>query len=373
MGWSWKIGRVAGVDIYLHWTFLLLLGWVFFAYLVAGKGMVAAWMGIAFILSLFGCVVLHELGHAMAARLFGVATRDITILPIGGVARLGRIPENAFQEFVIAAAGPIVNVIIAGVLAIVLAGLGGLTEPWSPAVLTGNLPQDLLRANVALVVFNLIPAFPMDGGRMLRALLASFLAYTTATRIAAGVGQGLAILFAIVGLLVLHDPILVFIAMFVYLAASSEAQMVEVRSLMRGILVRDAMMTRFQTLSPGNSLDEAAAELLAGGQQDFPVVQQDHLVGMLRRADLAEGLRAASHEGLVGDAMTRQCAVVSEDDQLDTAIREMQHSSCTVLPVMRGERLIGLIDKENIGELLMIRSALGEDRRVREPEKIVAA
>lgn len=357
---SWRIGRLLGVDVYLHWTFFLLIGWILFSYVNAGAGWAAAWMGVGFIIALFGCVVLHELGHATAARYFGVPTKDITILPIGGVARLTRIPEKPFQEFVIAVAGPLVNVVIATVLAVVIAGVVGIGNLWFGGVLSGRFLQNLMWANIALVVFNLIPAFPMDGGRMLRAGLATFMAYPTATRIAAGIGQFMAILFAVAGLF--GNPMLLFIAFFIYLGAASEAQMAEVRSLLRGIPVREAMMTRFSSLTPSDSLHDAARELLAGMQQDFPVLDQGQYVGMLRRSDLARGLEESTGHLRVVDAMNRDCPTVDEFDLLERVMMEMQQGSCAVLPVVRNGELIGLIDAENVGELLMIRSAIRDNQ-----------
>lgn len=374
MKWSWRIARVAGVDIYLHWTFLLLIGWILFSYLMAGADWLGVWTGVGFVLALFVCVVLHELGHAMAARVFGIPTRDITILPIGGVARLDHIPEHPRQEFVIAIAGPLVNVVIAAVLAVLTLGLMGAGHLGYGALLTGRFLQNLMWANILLVLFNLIPAFPMDGGRMLRAGLATFLEYSTATRIAAGVGQVLAILFAVGGLFVFNNPFLLFIALFVYLGAAGEAQMAEVRSMLRGIPVREAMMTRFQALSPSDSLQTAATELLAGMQQEFPVVEEGRLVGMLRRADLAEGLRGSTGELRIADVMTQDCRCVNEFDLLERVMYEMHQGSCSVLPVVRGDRIIGLVDTENIGELLMIRSARGNGTpAVRHPGELISA
>lgn len=357
MNWSWRIARLAGVDVFLHWTFLLLIGWILFSYLASGASMTAAWLGVGFVIALFGCVVLHELGHAVAARRFGVPTRDITIYPIGGVARLARIPEHPFQEFVIAVAGPLVNVAIAAILGVSLLFVSGASNLMFGEVLSGRFLQNLMWANIALVVFNLIPAFPMDGGRMLRAGLATFMDYSKATRIAASIGQGLAILFAIAGLFVVGNPMLLFIAMFIYLGAAGEAQMVEVRSLLRGVPVREAMMTRFETLSPSDSLATAARELLAGVQQDFPVVDDERFIGILHRRDLAEGLKETSPDRTIAEFVQQSCQTVGERDLLETVMGQMQENECSVIPVLRGETLIGLIDTENIGELMMIRSA----------------
>jgi len=195
MKWSWKIGKLAGVDLYVHATFLLLLGWVALSYWSAGKSLDAVVSGVGFILALFACVLLHELGHALAARRFGIATRDITLLPIGGLARLERMPEDPRQELWVTLAGPAVNVVIAAALYIWLT----LTNGWAPlsqlSVSSGPFLERIMVANVWLVVFNLIPAFPMDGGRVLRALLATRMEYLKATRIAAGLGQGLTFVF----------------------------------------------------------------------------------------------------------------------------------------------------------------------------------
>jgi Zn-dependent protease len=189
MKWSWKVGQLAGIDLRIHATFLLLLGWVLASYWLAGKSMEAMLAGVGFIVALFACVVLHEMGHAVAARKFGIQTRDITLLPIGGVARLERMPEEPKLELLVALAGPAVNVVIA----VVLYGWLALTQGWTPfsqlSVAAGPFVERLLLVNISLVLFNLIPAFPMDGGRVLRALLASRMTYPKATQLAASVGQ----------------------------------------------------------------------------------------------------------------------------------------------------------------------------------------
>ena len=227
MKWSWKIGKLAGIDLNIHVTFLLLLGWVALSHWSAGKTLDAVVSGVGFILALFACVILHELGHALAARRFGIATRDITLLPIGGVARLERMPEEPRQELWVALAGPAVNVVIAAAIYVWLT----LTNGWVPlsqlSVASGPFLERIMVANVWLVVFNLIPAFPMDGGRVLRALLASRMEYLKATQIAAGLGQGLAFVFGFIGLFT--NPFLLFIALFVWIGAAQEASAVQMK------------------------------------------------------------------------------------------------------------------------------------------------
>jgi len=227
MNWSWRIGRIAGVEVYVHYTFPLLLGWEALRHFQAHGDVAEAMGGVVFILILFGVVLLHELGHAMAARHYGIRTPDITLLPIGGVARMERIPDAPQKELVIALAGPAVNVVLAA--GIYLGStLGRGLSPFGEALrVGGGLVDRLFWANVSLALFNLLPAFPMDGGRVLRALLAMRLDYVRATRVAASIGQGVAILFGLLGLI--YDPFLILIALFVWLGAAEEARRVRVQ------------------------------------------------------------------------------------------------------------------------------------------------
>ena len=220
MGWSINIGSIAGTAIRIHITFLLFLAWIFFASYTAG-GAEAAWNSLVFMLLLFACVVAHEFGHIFMARRFGVTTPTVTLLPIGGVAQLERIPEKPWEEFLVAIAGPAVNIVISAALVLLL---GASLEPRNLAavddVSVGILDR-LAIVNIFLVLFNMIPAFPMDGGRVLRAALASRLGYARATTIAASIGQFFAFFLGFLGLF--GNPLLIFIAIFVYLAAASEA------------------------------------------------------------------------------------------------------------------------------------------------------
>src|SRR5512132_3057138 len=237
MGWSIPILRVAGIQLRIHITFLLLIAWIAFAYYTQG-GSSAAVDGVFFILLLFACVVLHEFGHALAGKAFGINTPDITLLPIGGVARLERIPDEPVQELVIAVAGPAVTALIA-----LGAFIGGGSWDYPPTTKT-SVPDILFTMNVVLVGFNLLPAFPMDGGRVLRALLATRLSYVRSTRLAATIGQAMALLFGFVGFM--FNPFLIFIAFFVWMGASQEASMVEMRTSLAGIPVSQAMQTDFR-------------------------------------------------------------------------------------------------------------------------------
>lgn len=353
---SLKIGVVAGIGIYLHWTFAILIGWIFFASLMGGGTMGQAVFGVGFILALFACVLLHELGHALTAKHYGIRTRDITLLPIGGLARLERIPENPVHEFWVAIAGPAVNVVIAGILFLFLLARSGAEAMLDPRFLAGDLAARLMWVNVVLVVFNLLPAFPMDGGRVLRALLATRLGRQRATRIAASIGQFMAILFGIIGFM--WNPFLIFIAIFVYIGAQTEAELVQTVSMIQGLTVRDGMMTRFRVLSPDDSLETAISELLAGSQQDFPVAADGEATGVLRRQDIIKALAENRRQQRVGEAASRGCRSVAPEEPLERMLEKMREENCSVMPVIEDGRIIGLLTLENISELVMVRSAV---------------
>ncbi len=356
MKWSIKLGKLLGIDVYLHFTFLLLLAFLGFVYWRATQNVAATLQGVAFIVALFGCVVLHELGHALMARRYGIQTRDITLLPIGGIARLEKMPDQPMQEFWVAVAGPAVNVVIATVLFVWLAATGGFTPVEEITVTSGSFWQRLMLLNIFLVAFNLLPAFPMDGGRVLRALLSTRLGRRRATVIAANVGQGMAILFVIVGFF--YNPFLIFIGIFVYLGAQAEAGAMTMQSALEGSRVRDAMMTRFRTLAPQDPLTKAVQELLAGSQQDFPVLENDQPVGILRRNDLVKALSEGRREAVVTEAMCRDCETVDEAAPLKGAVEAMHARQCATMPVFADGRMVGLLTLENISEMIMVNAAM---------------
>jgi Zn-dependent protease/CBS domain-containing protein len=357
MGWSIRIARIAGIDVKVHITFFLLLAWIGLAYYAEG-GTDAAVAGVAFILALFGCVLLHEFGHALVARAFGIPTPDITLLPIGGVARLQRMPDKPRQEILVALAGPAVNVVIAAVLFLVLGHVGELSQIEgfaSPQV--GVLPK-LAVVNVWLVLFNLLPAFPMDGGRVLRAVLALFMRYATATQIAARIGQGMAFLFGLAGLF--GNPMLLFIALFVYLAAAQESSYAQMKEIAQGLLVRDAMTTRFAVIDARATLQEAINALLRSGQHEFPVADAEGIVvGILTRDDLIAGYRSQGADTSVAEVMHRNIPTIPADAPLERALRQMQECACPALAAVdRYGRVVGLVSPERVGELLMIHAVL---------------
>src|SRR5881396_1042044 len=289
MRWSIKIARIAGIEVRIHITFLLFLAWIGFTYYKVG-GPAAATEGVLFILALFGCVLLHEFGHALAARAFGIHTPDITLLPIGGVARLQRMPDQPWQELVVAIAGPLVNVVIAVVLIFVLgrhAQFEHLEYLQRPGV---EMLAKLASVNISLVLFNLIPAFPMDGGRVLRSLLAMAMSYSRATQVAAWIGQALAFVFGFVG--VFANPMLIFIAFFIFLGAQQEAAVAQMKDIALNLPVSEAMVTHLLTLPARATLDEAAEALLRTSQHEYPVLDSaGRVLGVLTRDDMITALK----------------------------------------------------------------------------------
>ncbi|MBK7405362.1 MAG: site-2 protease family protein [Phycisphaerales bacterium] len=355
---SLRLIRVFGIDIAVHWTFLLLIAWIVFRAYSAGARGAAVVSAVLFVLAIFVCVVLHELGHALTARRFGVQTRHITLLPIGGVAALERIPTVPVQELLITIAGPLVNVAIAATLVVFVRLFGDFSMPtWLPAEVPLGFLGQLAAANLVLFVFNLLPAFPMDGGRILRSLLAMWLEYGRATAIAANVGAVTAVGFVAWGLFG-HEPLLVLVAVFVYLGGQAEASAAAQRTAMRGATVGEAMVREFRTLREDTTVGDAADVLLAGSQQDFPVVdREERLVGMLFRGRLVRAAAGGDRAAPIREILDRDGPVVDEGQDLAAAI-ELLRSAGPAAPVVRGGRVVGLLTTENVGEFLMVRGAV---------------
>ncbi len=356
MKWSWKIARLWGIDVFVHVTFLLIIGWVAYSYWVESHSLQAVIGGVVFILALFACVVLHEYGHALTARRFGVKTRDITLYPIGGVARLERIPEKPLEELWVALAGPAVNVVIALALMFYLSVAGGSNWLASLSLTSGSFAARLLTVNVLLVAFNMLPAFPMDGGRVLRAILAMNMDHVKATQIAATVGQAMAVIFGFVGLFM--DPLLLFVAFFVWIGAEQEASTARIKNSLGGIPVSRAMQTNYATLAPEDSLAKAIELILSGSQHDFPVVQNGHVLGILERDALIRALTRAGQQEPVTRAMRSDLPEVDTHEMIESALARLEESRAKTLPVTHAGQLAGLITSENITEFLMISSAL---------------
>ncbi|HUG34706.1 MAG TPA: site-2 protease family protein [Anaerolineales bacterium] len=357
MKWQWKLGRFLGIDVYIHATFVLLIGWVGYSHWLEHRSLAEVMNGVLFILALFLCVILHEYGHALTARKYGIKTRDITLYPIGGVARLERMPDRPVEELWVALMGPAVNVVIAAGLFAYLFFSRSLVPINELTIASGSFLARLMAVNIYLVLFNLIPAFPMDGGRVLRALLAMRLEYVRATQIAANIGQGFAFLLGFIGLF--SNPFLVFIAFFVWIGASQEAGMVQMRNSISGIPVTRAMLTDFKTLSPDDKLAQVVALVLAGSQHDFPVVDATgRVAGILDRDSFMKALTQHGQSAMVMDFIRRDLPEVDSHEMIELALMRLQEANSKTLPVTHAGQLVGIITAENVTEFLMIRSAL---------------
>lgn len=352
---SLVLGTITGTRVRLHWTFIVFLVWIGSVFLVSG-GPGAALSGLTLVIAVFACVVAHEFGHILMARRFGYSAPDVTLLPIGGIARFQAIPEQPAQELAVALAGPAVNLVIAGLL---VGGFG--LELTSPQLAVGLSPNDILPAlatiNLVLALFNLLPAFPMDGGRAFRAMLSMFLERAQATRIAAHVGQAIAIGFGFLGLFT-GNVLLIAIALFVYFAASSESQAVELQRVAGRLRVENAMVTELLLLSATDTLDDAARLLLRTDQREFPVTdEKGALLGVLTREGLIRGLKVHGPDLPVTQAMLDDLQTVRTQDSLAEALPLMESSAHPVVVLDRSGSFRGLLTRENLGELLFLRNA----------------
>lgn len=366
MKWSWRVGRVRGIDISIHATFPLLLAWVAIATAAAGGTTAAVIASLVLILAVFVVVVLHELGHALTAQRFGIRTKGITLLPIGGIAHLEQIPREPRHELLMTLAGPAVNVVIAALLwaGLVLAERMPSLEALTAATATTATPTvslmvaQLMLLNLWIAAFNLLPAFPLDGGRVLRAVLAMrYGDYARATTTAARVGRAFALIFGLAGLFWVKSPFLVVIALFVWLAAATEEAAVQASAALEQVSLSDLMITEVRTLAPDEPLSQAAQYTIAGFQQDFPVVERGELVGMLTQRDLVRGLAELGSESPVSGAMRRDFGVASPNEPAEEAMRQLSSSGDRTLPVVAGRQLLGVLTTENVAEFVTLRAA----------------
>lgn len=361
MKWSWKLIRVAGIDVYVHATFFILIIWIGLSYWQVAGTLAAVIDGISFILALFVCVVLHEFGHALTARRYGIRTQSITLLPIGGVAAMERMPDDPKQEIAVALAGPAVNLVIASGLWLWLTASNMLLSPGAISLTEGSFIERLMLLNIVLAVFNLVPAFPMDGGRVLRAALAMRMDHNRATQAAAKVGQGLALWLGLIGLL--YNPFLIFIALFVWIGAAAEAGIEQVKSTLSGMAVGRAMLTDFEVISPDKTLSYVIKLTLTGSQKEFPVLLDGDMVGVLTQDDLLKGLQQQGEQSRVADWMQRKVQSADINESLEKVLQRLQSCECRLLSVTDAGRLVGIINLDNIMELISIQTALEEGHR----------
>jgi stage IV sporulation protein FB len=363
MGSSFKLFSVGGIDIKMHITFPLILIWAAIQFgVLAGAGWTGALFGVIVVSLLFVIVTLHELGHSFAALRYDVPVQDIILLPIGGVAQLKRIPENPIEEFIIAIAGPAVNFVLAVLFLGIMWPLN--IELQNPAVLLTNLESITLTNifnfvfiyNLFLALFNLIPAFPLDGGRIFRSLLALRLPYPRATSIAVSVGRGFAFLLGLYGFLG-GGFVLIILAIFIYIGAGQEGTMVQVRSILRGIRVGDAYSRHVKTLAPGDRLGAAAQLTMSSLQSSFPVCEEGHMLGVLSYPQLLEALDSQGHDSPVSYVMNRNVPTVHPETELVEAQEMLRESRSDALPVVDGDQFLGMITSQDISEVYRLLTA----------------
>jgi Zn-dependent protease/CBS domain-containing protein len=354
---SFKLGKLANISVFIHWTFFILLGWIVFNDIQSGLEIVQIFWSISFILSIFFCVTLHEFGHALAAKRFGIKTKDITLLPIGGLARLESIPEKPNEELIVAFAGPFVNIVIVILLYplvhFTMVDTNSMEQITS--ISSKNFLFNLMIINLWLVIFNLIPAFPMDGGRVLRALLSYKMERHRATALAARIGQILAIGFVILGFY--SNPFLIIIGVFITLAAQAEIEYTQAKSMLKGYTVNDVLMKQYQTISPVETIKVAVNKLLNGQNKSFLVMDDKQVVGTLNRDEIIKALSNAEENSTIYNVMNKKIISLKAELPLEDAWQIIQGQQM-LMPVYSNNQLIGTLDTENILEFIMIKNAI---------------
>ncbi|MGM0498127.1 MAG: site-2 protease family protein [Bacteroidota bacterium] len=353
------LGRPFGIKVSVHWTFLLIIAWIVFLNLQQGASTQQIIYSILFIIAIFVCVVIHELSHSLMARRYGIPTRSITLLPIGGLADLQKMPEEPKQEFAVSISGPLSNIAIALVLSLLLLATGNinLSATDFQAITGKNFFIVLMFANLMLAVFNLLPAFPMDGGRVFRSLMAIYFSREKATYVAMNMGKIFAFGLAVLGIFI--NPFLIFIAIFIFIGAEKEYEQVRYTSVLSGYRVQDILMHEFTSLREDETLRTAVNILLAGPEQRFVVIDHENRVkGILTRNNIIQGLSDQGEELRVRQVMNKNITTFAPETSLEEAFQIMQKQRITMAPVVQNEKLVGIIDMDNINEFIMVRSAV---------------
>lgn len=356
--WSLNIGKVAGIKVFIHWTFFILIGWIFLMHFQMGHGLKEGLSGTVFILALFACVVLHEFGHSLTAKRFEVETRDITVYPIGGIASLESMPSKPDQELQVALAGPVVNFAIAGILAIVLklTGTFDLQALRNFTLTSNSFVEKLMIANLALAAFNLIPAFPMDGGRVLRALLAMKIKSLKATKIAAKTGQLLAIAFVFLGFF--YDFWLVFIGLFIFLGAEEESKAGEMNDALKDVKAMNLMISKFAFIHPDSTLRNAASHFLNSNEKTFLVMEKGEVVGILSHKDIIDGLHRGKETQKIRDFMQTDFFWLEHEEALADKFFLLQQHRQSLFPVRKNGKLTGVVSSDDLTKWIQTRPYL---------------
>lgn len=355
-----NLGSVSGIKIKVHWTFIFLILWIILSEIKQGGNTKSILFNISLVLAVFICVILHELGHALTAKHFGISTKKITLLPIGGMATMEKIPESPKQELLVTLAGPLVNVIIALLLYFIIPVKEFMHLNFTETLETlssftvQNFLFYLYIVNVALVVFNTIPAFPMDGGRILRAILAIKINRAKATQIASTIGQFIAVIFLLIGLI--YNPFLIFIALVIFLGAYGENQMVHHLALLKGHTVKEALITKFTTFHPENTIKDVMDSIISGTENNFVVTENDTVIGLLYYQDIVENVKNENY--LVRDVMNTSFKTFNSNDNLNKVYQLIHSQKNSFFPVLENGKLIGVIDAINLNEFILFQPKL---------------
>jgi Zn-dependent protease len=370
--WSIPAGRIFGVDIRIDFSFLLLLGFVAFSQ-QATHGNVSPWRGGALVAIVFGSVVLHELGHALVGKHSGIPPRAIVLMPIGGVTIFDEsqpaLPANWRRDARIAAAGPVVNFVVAAISAVVLTVAVPNAHVWAyPFVTSTNLPHSILWTNLWLGLFNLLPAYPMDGGRVLRAIFSRTMEPARATRRAISLGRGFALAFLLAGMWSVgsHNSLgdtgwFLMIGVFLLLAAQMEERSAVFHSVLETVHLADIMLTDFATLSPADTLEDALEKAVHSLQDDFPVIRSGDMVGVVSKQKILQTLRSDGN-GYVQSVMSRMFDISPKSETLASAFRKLSARNLSILPVVEGQQLVGIVTLQNLMHSMAL---LAETRKLR--------
>ncbi|MFN3426635.1 MAG: site-2 protease family protein [Candidatus Thermochlorobacter sp.] len=374
MGWSFRIAKVRGIDIKIHVTFflILLLGALQWANNVPDSPLDGALFGIVLISLLFTCVTLHELGHSLAAQYFGIPVREIVLTPLGGIAMITRLPEKPLHELIIALAGPLVNVLIAIPLFLmtgatmhttILDARGSLGELFSRPSFEVLLIW-LFAANISLAVFNMIPAFPLDGGRVLRAILAMFMTFSAATTVAATIGQIAAVGLGVLGF-INGNFILILIAVFVFFSAGQENAQATSKAVLRTRRVGDTYNRYALSLNIGDRVSRVVDYLFTSYQPDFAVMQGNEIIGIVTRRDVFNALSSDSRDMYVTEIMRRNFLTVQADASLDEVYALMTERGERIVAVFNGSDYLGLVSLEDLNEAFAVLAFLDKQQQLK--------
>lgn len=347
-----RIATVKGIEVSIHWTFLLLIAWIILQNIRSGIATGPILWTLAFVLAIFVCVILHEFGHALTARRYGIKTKDITLYPIGGVARLETLPRKPKEELLVALAGPAVNLVIALLLLPLVDWDVVSSQETATQIGPGNFLLAFTAVNVWLAVFNLIPAFPMDGGRVFRALLSFWMDRARATRAAAMLGQVLAIGFIFLGFYV--NPFLIFIGLFIILGAQAESNYAQAEALMEGHTVLDLTMREMPTVSPDIAVSELVKEILNTQKKNFVVAEGDRVLGVVTQMEVIKALGDRGESARVRDFMQKDILYLPHSMPVNEAIVKMQSGGKVVALVRKEENVIGMVDNDNLVEFILV-------------------